>query len=70
MSYRSARLEAACAESESLARAAAAAGLSPQACAGVARKELGTLRAVGGSGSERYRSLRTFFAALVSLGQH
>lgn len=69
MSYRSVRLEAACAEPESLARAAAAAGLSPEACAGVAGKELKTLRAVGGSGKERYRSLRIFFAALASLGQ-
>jgi hypothetical protein len=69
MSYRSARLEAACAEPESLARAAAASGLSRDACAGVARKELGTLREVGGARSDRYRSLRIFFAALASLGE-
>ncbi len=69
MSYRSARLEAACADPDALGRAAEAAGLSPSDCAGVARKELGTLGAVGGPASERYRSLRAFFAAMSSLGK-
>jgi hypothetical protein len=69
MTYRSTRLEAACAEPGALARAAAAAGLSPADCAGVARKELATLRDAGGARSERYRSLRGFFEALVSLGK-